>query len=1515
MADTVQAFRRAIQHIFPSILPLWLSAQGDLNTAVSDVATSSLERVLPTEGHRKKVFSRYGEELKTYSEETITRIGSSDHFLSEAKRVIAILRWLLLASQDVSSIASVVDAEPPPLILFAKGRKKKKESESALRDVCELAVFILSFMVRSSAEDCSRAAQFADVAVYAIRKTETSGWDLAIVLLRDGWSSSFGPRLEKLSAVVCESVASPVPTGVQALLPLFESLPHEQVSGVFGEKVLGSMREYLHPSKRSKRVQITVAYALTALLAYVQTASYSQRVLAARWFGNDEGEAIAFAKRIFEGHVVPTCRLFVSGILPPVSESISLRRKNTSTGSDKNIAEITHAFGHVLRVMDDTVSAQVILDIANGFGSSLSDHAPDERLRRFEYLVDTIRNEARENQLVEAGIIAIVKNDTVKPGIAGKALATLLSNKPGRRLAVSNEISASNNSALLSGMYEYCTSLISQANANGEEDSSINWKDIAGILSWIYTSSACLNGGQIWSMLVAEVRKMCSKETEYKLMTEVIVAQKQKRETFEDMGWIPLMGNDLDTMVVETVSGIMEHEMSEFAVCFASTALDVEGGARISRESWREVTLNIMEALRTDVAIEKSDPIIEAIISSFSSELRFDDIHRDFVSVSMTRAAQNRLILTQVTDFIEAYPFEDLPKLLDSMGSTLLPYMRQIQSPSHLSELAYSVSAIVSAFGKHGVNVSSLLCTRLLENATSGFVTVLLRSTPYQFIFGDGVTKRVNVEFFNEMIGKVCEEPHEEADNGLRTYLTELDGKERLRIGRNTARLLLSNPRKGGEKIICFLSGTTADSSSEEFAAISEELRRFWLIERDSTVPTSRDLSEIPVIVQICSVGSHGKCIEDFRSFLEYIMSVTLEDTITIDNTVWALETIAASLSGVIPSTHRQAEVEAPSWLQLTGLKALQSGRKTISSITDVRGKNSLEASLANLFRVLLLCSRFEALVSRELTSWASRICTVLQSFASKSSGELSWSDVHRLCFFLGLAYVIVNESEKGKLDCELGGELCYWGAWISVSLIPFFEEKIGEKIGTVDALTCSLWCGGLIIFAAETGTLLRGDGHMPVPVGNVYSLIPWLTSSSAIIRRAILTVVLHTATIDLSDHVKDAFPEEGFSDEGEERRFVEGVMPSQLREALEWSTLPSAQSETHEDVLSQEVGYLLAWRIFLDLMRPDYSLRSPSTATGIGDVSFRRVGLMFLNVHPEIYRTFFKRCVDIVVDGSTEELQYARRAAVMAIQTEENAASGVIVAKSGQSIGIESTAAGDATQDSLAGCNSEGEVGHAAGIVFARALQRLPALSREIVTHELERGAALRVEAFVRKNLAALLITAEVRKVKEWGGDSEGMAAEDDEGELSARGSVAGREVWATYRFSDVTLEIGMRIPDVFPLQTATVEARSKIGMSEAQWRKTLLGMATLLHTKNCSLAEALALWRRNLDKAFQGFEECPICYSVLHVLTAALPKKTCRTCKNNYHSDCLLRWFSTSNTSSCPTCRSAFYVSKGGF
>uniref|UniRef100_A0A8C7E2R1 E3 ubiquitin-protein ligase listerin n=1 Tax=Naja naja TaxID=35670 RepID=A0A8C7E2R1_NAJNA len=89
----------------------------------------------------------------------------------------------------------------------------------------------------------------------------------------------------------------------------------------------------------------------------------------------------------------------------------------------------------------------------------------------------------------------------------------------------------------------------------------------------------------------------------------------------------------------------------------------------------------------------------------------------------------------------------------------------------------------------------------------------------------------------------------------------------------------------------------------------------------------------------------------------------------------------------------------------------------------------------------------------------------------------------------------------------------------------------------------------------------------------------------------------------------------------------------------------------------------------------------------------------------------------------------------------------------------------------------------------------------------------------------------------------------------------------------------------------------------------KLILSFFKGASSQNGSIMEGLALWKNNVDKRFEGVEDCMICFSVIHGSNYSLPKKACRTCKKKFHSACLYKWFTSSNKSTCPLCRETFF------
>nr|XP_023024069.1 E3 ubiquitin-protein ligase listerin [Leptinotarsa decemlineata] len=131
-------------------------------------------------------------------------------------------------------------------------------------------------------------------------------------------------------------------------------------------------------------------------------------------------------------------------------------------------------------------------------------------------------------------------------------------------------------------------------------------------------------------------------------------------------------------------------------------------------------------------------------------------------------------------------------------------------------------------------------------------------------------------------------------------------------------------------------------------------------------------------------------------------------------------------------------------------------------------------------------------------------------------------------------------------------------------------------------------------------------------------------------------------------------------------------------------------------------------------------------------------------------------------------------------------------------------------------------------------------------------------------------------------------------------------REVIAIYTVDEAQVELLIVLPPNYPLGGLDVQCNKQIaGTGHKQW---LLQLKKCVVHQNGRIWDGLSLWNNNLDRKFDGVEECYICFSVLHPGTYQLPKLSCQTCKKKFHSACLYKWFRTSYKSSCPICRNLF-------
>uniref|UniRef100_A0A182LWT0 E3 ubiquitin-protein ligase listerin n=1 Tax=Anopheles culicifacies TaxID=139723 RepID=A0A182LWT0_9DIPT len=198
---------------------------------------------------------------------------------------------------------------------------------------------------------------------------------------------------------------------------------------------------------------------------------------------------------------------------------------------------------------------------------------------------------------------------------------------------------------------------------------------------------------------------------------------------------------------------------------------------------------------------------------------------------------------------------------------------------------------------------------------------------------------------------------------------------------------------------------------------------------------------------------------------------------------------------------------------------------------------------------------------------------------------------------------------------------------------------------------------------------------------------------------------------------------------------------------------------------------------------------------------------------------------------------------------------------------------------------------------LYAQTLRHLPVILRRWFNGLNHRYSAI-VSKITANSVSGLLCQEEFQAL---------IDRKDRQDNMQIKVHSALRQVMAVYSIDEAKIELHITLPSNFPLGAVTVEGGKQIG-GRLQSRQVVMQLSIFLTHQNGSINDGLSLWKRNLDRKFEGVEECYVCYSVIHQDTCQLPKLSCKTCKKKFHGPCLYRWFSTSNKSTCPICRHIF-------
>ncbi|KAK0937786.1 hypothetical protein LTR29_010680 [Friedmanniomyces endolithicus] len=206
---------------------------------------------------------------------------------------------------------------------------------------------------------------------------------------------------------------------------------------------------------------------------------------------------------------------------------------------------------------------------------------------------------------------------------------------------------------------------------------------------------------------------------------------------------------------------------------------------------------------------------------------------------------------------------------------------------------------------------------------------------------------------------------------------------------------------------------------------------------------------------------------------------------------------------------------------------------------------------------------------------------------------------------------------------------------------------------------------------------------------------------------------------------------------------------------------------------------------------------------------------------------------------------------------------------------------------------------------LYYLALTHLPGLVKSYYLNIRSRQTLQAVESWTAKYISPLIVNASLQSVAEW---AEKSVKEDPENEkMSVKVGMRSREVNVGYVVDEQTMAIKVVLPEAYPLASAQVVGVSRVAVKEEKWQSWLRNCQGVITFSSGSIIDGLTAWRKNVTGALKGQTECAICYSIIDA-HRQLPSKRCPTCKNLFHSGCLVKWFKTSNASTCPLCRNSF-------
>lgn len=192
-------------------------------------------------------------------------------------------------------------------------------------------------------------------------------------------------------------------------------------------------------------------------------------------------------------------------------------------------------------------------------------------------------------------------------------------------------------------------------------------------------------------------------------------------------------------------------------------------------------------------------------------------------------------------------------------------------------------------------------------------------------------------------------------------------------------------------------------------------------------------------------------------------------------------------------------------------------------------------------------------------------------------------------------------------------------------------------------------------------------------------------------------------------------------------------------------------------------------------------------------------------------------------------------------------------------------------------------DIGRYAAFMYTESLRTIPAVVRKW-WHSLNSRDAQIVEKITQNYVSPILCQQDLTVLTT-------RKEKDGKDNMHIRVLIQAREIFATYTLEEAKMELSICLPPNYPLGAIKINSTKHIA-GKLQAREIVKQLSIYLTHQNGRLYDGISLWKRNLDRKYEGVEECYVCYSVINQETCQLPRLTCKTCKKKFHSKLSLTW-----------------------